>query len=99
MRDADARGARLTGANLTKADLRGAIFAPLPLSATRQTAASFERTNVRYALAQGADMTGAVLDGADLRGCDLTDARLSGASIRDVQLYATLGFELARAAA
>ena len=43
-------------------------------------------------------MTGAVLDGADLRGSDFSDARLGGASIRDVQLHATLGFELARAA-
>ena len=44
-------------------------------------------------------MVGVILDGADLRGCDFTGARLGGASVRDVQLHATLGFELARAAA
>ena len=64
-KDADLRGADLSGANLSDANLRGA---------------NLSDANLRGADLQGANLRGADLRGADLRDADLWDANLRGAT-------------------
>lgn len=68
---ADLRGARLTEADLRKADLRRCCLAGADL---------------RSARLKGANLQGAQLDGAYLQGADLEEARLTGARLQDADL-------------
>jgi len=71
---ADFSGARLEGANFTRADLGRAWFRFAKLQGARFTGAS-----LLHADFSGADLTGADLTGADATGADFGSAILSGA--------------------
>jgi len=53
---------------------------------------------MRYALAQAADLTAAILDGADLRGADFTGAILLRISLKLAEMGSTVGLDLGRGA-
>ena len=76
LRDADLRGAGLSGANLRDADLRGADLRDADLRD-----ADLSGANLRGADLRDADLSGANLKGADLRYADLRGAGLRGAGL------------------
>ena len=57
-----ARGARLIDAQLTRADLRGAILGPLEIGQGRFIRADLSRANFVNAQLKSANLTGATLD-------------------------------------
>jgi len=67
-------------------------LAPLPLTVSSERASSLDHTCLRYAVAHGADLSGAILDDADMRGCDITGANLTSASLRRVEMDGTIGY-------
>jgi hypothetical protein len=72
---ADLRDANLSGANLSRADLRDAN-----LSGANLSGANLSRANLR-----DANLSGANLRDANLSGADLMDANLEGADLRDAK--------------
>jgi hypothetical protein len=73
--------ASLTGANLSKADLRRA-----DLHAASLTGANLSKADLRRADLYAADLDGADLTGVDLRRADLTIADLDGADLTGADL-------------
>ncbi|AFZ28084.1 putative low-complexity protein [Cylindrospermum stagnale PCC 7417] len=78
---ADLSGANLRGAVLSLADLRGTN-----LSGAYLSGAYLRGTNLSGAVLSGADLSGANLRGTDLSGADLSGADLSGAVLRNAGL-------------
>ena len=89
---ADLRGANLSGANLSGADLYGANLSGANLSGAdlyvaNLSGADLSGANLSGADLRGANLYGADLYGADLRGADLRGANLYGANLRGANLY------------
>jgi hypothetical protein len=81
-----ARGADLTGADLTGAYLKGADLTGAYLKGADLTGAYLKGADLKGADLTGADLTGADLTGADLTGADLTGAYLKGADLTGADL-------------
>ena len=71
------RGAKLVGANLTKADLHGADLTHAALSAGDLVGANWSRATLRRANVVCADLRGDDLPGACLKDTGLTDAPMT----------------------
>ncbi len=80
------RGADMSCANLTGADLTGANLAFANLRDADLTGADLTGANLRDADLTGADLTGANLAFANLRDADLTGADLTGANLTRANL-------------
>ena len=83
---ADLRGADLTGAYLTEADLTRAYLRGADLTRADLTGAYLTGAYLRGADLTRADLTGAYLTGACLRVADLTGACLRGADLTEADL-------------
>ena len=74
-------GADLSGANLSRANLFGANLSWANLSRADLRGADLSRADLRGADLSGADLRGADLSGADLRGHDVGSLRKRGAIV------------------
>jgi hypothetical protein len=97
LRDADLRGADLSGVYLRSADLNGAKLSSADLSDADMSRISLSYATMAFTKLTNADMVRANLEGANLSGADLSGANLIGANMSDVDLrgasasYAELG--------
>ncbi len=66
----------------------------LPLGAGRGAPSSLARCRLRYAQAQAADFTDAVMDESDLSGADFTGALMLGVSLREANVTTVVGLDL-----
>jgi len=88
---AASRGADLSGANMSGADLRSADVSGAYLSGADLSDADLSGANMSGADLRSADLSGAYLSDADLRSADLSDADLSGAYLIDADLRGARG--------
>jgi uncharacterized protein YjbI with pentapeptide repeats len=89
-------GARLRGANLSKADLRGVTFVgpnfmgsdfhSVNLSGAKLMGVNLQGVSLTSVNLSNADLTGANLTDATLKQCNLTGANLTGANLTDAKL-------------
>ncbi|WP_336052228.1 pentapeptide repeat-containing protein [Streptomyces sp. CA2R101] len=82
----DLNGAYLTGADLSRANLRWAKLCRADLSSANLSDADLSRANLGWAELCRADLNGADLSGADLRRADLRWAELRRADLRRADL-------------
>lgn len=80
------KGARLTGANLARADMRGAFLVKASVEYAQLEGVRMDRANAREANFFQADLTGATLRGTDLKDANLHGANLSSADLWDATL-------------
>jgi len=80
------RGADLSSADLSSANLRGADLSSADLSSANLRGADLRGANLRGADLSSADLSSANLRGADLRGANLRGADLRGANLRGADL-------------
>ena len=86
LRNAYLYGANLSGANLSKADLREANLNGTNLSNANLREADLSGANLNYADFRGADLSKAHIGHADLDSANLSSANLSGARLYGVNL-------------
>jgi hypothetical protein len=86
-RGADLSRANLSRANLSGADLSRANLSGADLSGANLSRANLSRANLYGANLSGADLSRANLSGADLNGAKLSRANLSGADLSIADLY------------
>ena len=82
-------GAHLIRANLREADLSGANLGGAKLSRANLADANLTRANLIMAELDEADLSGANLGGATLFGTNLNEANLSGANLSRADLFGT----------
>ncbi len=85
--DADLRRANLDGADLSGANLYGADLRRANLDGADLSGANLDGADLSGAYLYGADLRRANLYGADLRRANLDGADLSGAKLSDAYLY------------
>ena len=85
LRGANLSGADLRGANLSGADLRGANLSGADLRGADLRGANLSGSNLSYANLRDADLSGSNLSYADLRDADLCSADLSYADLCDAK--------------
>lgn len=81
-----ANGRDLSGANLSKANLKKADLSEAKLSEADLTWANLSEANLGWAVLRGANLTRANLSGAILLGANLSGANLSGADVSQADL-------------
>ena len=84
--EADLRGAKLAGANLTDAKLERAKLAYANLTGANLTDAKLERAKLIRAILTGANLTGADLTRANFYRANLREANLTGANLTRANL-------------
>ena len=89
------READLSDAQLSDAELGGAVFYEVDFSNADMSDAGLETVDFRVANLTGADLSGADLTDADMRGATLRNADLTGAVVTDQQLASCASLERA----